>query len=219
MHYIYCYTNLINGKTYVGQTCDVQKRKREHLASAKCSSRKDYNDLFHKKIREYGIENFSFEILEEISSEDYNYIDAREIYWIQVKNSYVKNNKGYNLTLGGQHGARRKPTLSEEQVFSIKGMLLNTNIQQYKIAEQFNTTTSLICKINTGKQYYDSNLNYPLRKNFIDEETKKLIRDFLIKGDLSSQKIADNFGVSLSTVKRIKASLKIPQKPVSTIAG
>ena len=65
MHYIYCYTNLINGKKYIGQTTNINRRKNEHLSSASNPNHKDYNVLFHIKLRQYGIENFNFEILEE----------------------------------------------------------------------------------------------------------------------------------------------------------
>ena len=34
MNYIYCYTNKINGHQYVGQTNDVERRKREHRSCA-----------------------------------------------------------------------------------------------------------------------------------------------------------------------------------------
>lgn len=208
MYYIYCFTNLINNKKYIGQTSNPQKRRNEHIQSSKCSSRKDYNDLFHQKIREYGIENFNFEILEELDTEDLDYVDAREIYWIQAKNSYVKNNQGYNVTLGGQGAARRKPSLTEEEVEEIIDLLKNSNVSQYKIAEQFNISTAVICRINTGKSCYHKNYDYPIRKNFIDDDIKFQIKELLVNSSLSCQKIADLKGVSLSTVKRIKASLK-----------
>ena len=128
MHYIYCYTNLINGKKHIGQTTNINRRKSEHLSSANNSNHKDYNALFHIKLRQSGIENCNFEILEEIDSNDLDYIDAREIYWIQEKNTYVKNEKGYNLTLGGQYGARRKPSLSFDDVHKIQELLINSNI-------------------------------------------------------------------------------------------
>lgn len=208
MHYIYCYTNLINGKKHIGQTTNINRRKSEHLSSANNSNHKDYNALFHIKLRQYGIENFNFEILEEIDSNDLDYIDAREIYWIQEKNTYVKNEKGYNLTLGGQYGARRKPSLSFDDVHKIQELLINSNIQQYKIAELFNTNNTTVCEINTGKQYYNKELNYPLRKNFINDDIKRQIKQAILEQKLKRQEIADKFEVSLSTVKRIKASLK-----------
>ena len=34
MYYIYCYTNKINGHTYVGQTSDPVRRNREHESNA-----------------------------------------------------------------------------------------------------------------------------------------------------------------------------------------
>lgn len=63
MNYIYCYTNKINGHKYVGQTNNIERRKREHLSDANNPNSKEYNYLFHKKLREYGEDNFIFSIL------------------------------------------------------------------------------------------------------------------------------------------------------------
>lgn len=66
IHYIYCYTNLINNKKYVGQTNNLERRKKQHIQdSIHCFKGREvsYNLPFHAAIRKYGIENFDFEIL------------------------------------------------------------------------------------------------------------------------------------------------------------
>ena len=50
-------------------------------------------------IRKYGIENFTFEVIEECRQEELN---EKEIYWIKYYNSYGSG--GYNATLGGDTG-------------------------------------------------------------------------------------------------------------------
>ena len=97
MNYIYCYTNKINGKKYVGQTNNIERRKREHISVAFNPNSKDYEYLFHKKLREYGLDNFIFSILEETTEDKVN---EAEQFWIKELHSYVQEN-GYNLTLGG----------------------------------------------------------------------------------------------------------------------
>ena len=56
MYYIYCYTNKTNNHKYVGQTNNLKRRIREHRSSANNPNSPCYNDLFHSKIREYGID-------------------------------------------------------------------------------------------------------------------------------------------------------------------
>ena len=68
MFYIYCYTNIYNNKKYVGQTTWPARRKSEHKHAANTPDCKEYNLLFHKKLREYGDDSFRFEILEEIDT-------------------------------------------------------------------------------------------------------------------------------------------------------
>lgn len=219
MYYIYCYTNLINQKKYVGQTNNITRRKAEHKYSATHPADKDYNSLFHKKMREYGSDNFSFEILEKIDTEDLNYVDEREIYWIQQKNSYVKNNQGYNLTFGGQGNLKRQPRkLSYEEIDEIFDLLLNTEIPQKYIAKQYNVSESSINKINKGIRYKREDITYPIRKpHKLSDEVRNQIKELILNSNMTIAEIAKTTNVSCSSVKSIKASLK--KEPVSTIAG
>ena len=108
MYYIYKFTNKTNGKIYIGQTNNIQKRKNGHRSESFNEKSAGYNLPFHAAIRKYGWENFNFDILEEIcDGESQEYIDEREIFFIQYYHS-LKDENGYNITLGGQ-GQKRKP--------------------------------------------------------------------------------------------------------------
>lgn len=90
---IYKYQNKINGKIYIGQSNNIEKRYQQHIYDAEYRAEKGTGiDLAIKK---YGIENFTFEIIEQCSL---NIIDEREKYWIKYYDSY---NNGYNRTIGG----------------------------------------------------------------------------------------------------------------------
>ena len=71
MGYIYCITNLINGKQYVGKTTStIEERFREHCSDSKkerCERRPLYNAM-----NKYGIENFVVEELIECPNDELN---------------------------------------------------------------------------------------------------------------------------------------------------
>lgn len=89
---IYKITNLINGHSYIGQSCNIEKRWERHRYYTSSS---DKNKILYKAFQKYGIENFSFEIIEECLVTELN---EREIYWIKYYDTYYN---GYNATLGG----------------------------------------------------------------------------------------------------------------------
>ena len=95
MAYIYCITNNINGKQYVGKTnFSIERRWKEHCKDAKrerCEKRPLYS-----AINKYGKDNFTVSLLEECSAED---SAKREEYWIDKLNTY--GSSGYNATRGG----------------------------------------------------------------------------------------------------------------------
>lgn len=97
---IYKYTNKTNGHCYIGQSINIERRKSSHLTSAFNSNTSDYNSQFHQAIRKYGINNFDFEILAELSKEEYSkeFLDELEKFFIKYYDSF-KN--GYNATEGG----------------------------------------------------------------------------------------------------------------------
>ena len=99
-YYIYKATNKINGKSYVGQTCDFHSRVWQHQ---RCYEKEDCD--FHRAIKEFGFDNFSWEIIETCENEDR--ACELEKYYIEKFNTY---RDGYNMTKGGKgapyHNAR-----------------------------------------------------------------------------------------------------------------
>lgn len=102
-YYIYKYTNKINNKIYIGQCFNIVQRKRSHKSAALKNS--DSCPLFYRAIRKYDYENFDFEIVEGIYT-DQKGIDEREIFWIKELNA-IDNEIGYNISSGG--GGRGNP--------------------------------------------------------------------------------------------------------------
>ena len=93
MQYLYIITNNINGKQYVGKTCkSILSRWKDH----KSASKREINKPLYAAMNQYGVHNFSIELLGEFSDED---IYDAEVSAIKKYNTYLK---GYNATLGGE---------------------------------------------------------------------------------------------------------------------
>lgn len=90
---IYKITCLLDNKIYIGQARDISDRWKTHI---KCGLGIDTpsNKLYTAMLKE-GVENFSFEVIEECSVNDLN---KKEKYWIDY---YQSNIYGYNMTAGG----------------------------------------------------------------------------------------------------------------------
>lgn len=226
---IYKITNLINNKCYIGQSRDISRRFLRH----KNYFLEDSHYPLYRAFKKYGIENFSFEIIEECEIDE---LDNKEIFWIDY---YDSHNNGYNQTDGGQGSTNSIVKLSHEDVMIIYDLLLNSNIQQKDIARQFNVGEDTISEINHGKTRVQKGFSFPLRtykkkKYCIDcgkeidltatrcikcahilqrkaerpsrEELKKLIRT------MPFTKIGEKFGVSDNTIRKWCDAENLPRK-------
>ena len=92
---IYKITNKINDNSYIGLSVDIERRWKTHCQRYQDPNNKEYDKVLYKAFRKYGINNFSFEIIEECDAKQ---LQEKEKYWITFYDTY---NHGYNATPGG----------------------------------------------------------------------------------------------------------------------
>jgi group I intron endonuclease len=90
MGWIYLITNKIDGKCYVGQT-------RQKKVETRWKSYKYYHTGYiGNAIQKYGIDNFEFSILHELSNEELNNMEI-----LEIRNRQTLIPTGYNIQKGG----------------------------------------------------------------------------------------------------------------------
>lgn len=93
---IYAIRNKTNGKMYIGQTWDLEKRKYQHLWM-----KSKEKTALKSAVKKYGPDNFTWEVLCD-GIEDQNTLDLAEQYFIWLFHTVGKN--GYNMKHGGANG-------------------------------------------------------------------------------------------------------------------
>ena len=110
---------MINGKAYIGQAKNIERRWKTHITKHNNPKNKEYNKVLYCAMRKYGFENFEFEILIECEEE---LLDLMEIYYIEKYNTYIhsENSNGYNMNKGGGGSKGAKRTRKQKKNLSIK---------------------------------------------------------------------------------------------------
>ena len=93
---IYKITNLLNEQSYIGLSVNIEKRWNKHKSNYLNKNCKEYEKTLYRAFRKHGIENFSFEVIEEC---EFLELPNREIYWISYYDTF---SNGYNETPGGE---------------------------------------------------------------------------------------------------------------------
>ena len=90
---IYKLTNLKNQKIYIGQAVDIGTRWKDHIKAGLGIDTP--NNMLYTAMMEDGVENFTFEVLEECGR---SHLNDREKYYIDF---YKAQEWGYNMSRGG----------------------------------------------------------------------------------------------------------------------
>ena len=175
---IYKITNTVNQKVYIGQSVDVFRRLTHH--KHELTLNKHRNDYIQHSVNKYGLENFTFEILEFCEVEE---LDEKEIYYINQYNSTNKD-YGYNIQSGGHLGhcwnidARNRRCGSGNPMFG-KHQSIRT-IEAIRLANRASSDK-------------------------LTEEDVKYIKQSLFKEAKSISELAEDFNVDFTTIHKIRS--------------
>ena len=113
MKVVYCITNTLNGKVYVGSTVNSKARKRQHFSDLRCG--RHYNQYLQRSFNKYGEGTFEWLVLEEVDDAD---LPKREMFWIERLEA-CDSAKGFNGTRetesffrGKKHSLKSKKMMS-----------------------------------------------------------------------------------------------------------
>lgn len=90
---IYKITYIKTGEAYIGRSVDIGNRWKEHCLSS-LNIGTIAHSTFHNILAEKGLQNFTWEVLEEVDKEKQS---SREKYWVD----FYQTNKQYNSKAGG----------------------------------------------------------------------------------------------------------------------
>jgi len=141
-----------------------------------------YNGHFYRALRKYGIENFTFQIVELCVQSD---LDDREIYWIGKYDSFTN---GYNETLGG----KAKSTVDR---LEFEKYYIEHAPSVKEIAEVFDIDRSTAGRIM-------SELKLQPKFYVTDEEKDNIISDYL-NTDLNVGQLARKYNRSPDTISNV----------------
>jgi group I intron endonuclease len=122
---VYCVTNLVNGKRYVGKTTATLKHRwAMHWSEAGHGS----ENPFHRALRKYGKPHFVVEVITECSS--LSELSEKEKCWIVALSTHVSTGRGYNATWGGDgtEPGRRHPNFGKHLTDEVKAKLRRSKL-------------------------------------------------------------------------------------------
>lgn len=196
--------NFPNGKSYIGMSNSIKRRIYEHNHSKQ-------RNILYKVINKYG-KITEFELLEQISNNNRDYMEERERYYISFYKTLITEN-GYNILKGGnssnQIGVDNfNSKISEDELIKIKQFLAEDKMTIRQIAKYFSVSLDIIENINLGNTYIAKNQEYPIRRKKVTtaklskEEIQEVI-SLLINTNITQKEIAKNFQVTEEIIRKI----------------
>lgn len=176
---IYTITNKVNNKIYLGESSNVNRRLNNHKVSL--LSNRHENEHLQNAVNKYGIDSFTFEILEEC---DEKFLKSQENYWANVLNVHSRD-FGYNILNCSPEG--RTKVYSKELRYK-----LGSGQRGKKASEE---TRKKMSGVRKGKsihsQEFKDRVSIRAKNAKISEETRRKMSD---SAKLRVKRIGTNLG-------------------------
>lgn len=173
--YIYKITNNITKQSYIGQTIDIKRRRREHIHLLE--EGRHENPLLQNSWNVYGEENFSFEYWT-FNIEDGDELNKLECEYIE---KYDSLNSGFNLVEGGGKPPLRQKVRDEDVVTCLCALSYLGDGYGKSIEQYFNWAKGTSSKIKLRKGYLNAQ---GLFDEMSEEEKVKTAKAFIEKSNL-----------------------------------
>jgi len=183
---IYRIENKVNNKVYIGQSVDIEHRKRWHFNALRRG--KHWNKHLQNAWNKYGMEKFDFTIIETCSTSQ---LDDKEIYWISHYNSM---DSGYNESVGGRHTEFSDNTKSKISIACSKDK--NGFYGKHHTGESKKIMSAIKKEQYIGEKHP--------RSTITTEIALEIIR-LLKQNKYTTQQVADIVGTSYHVVKCIRS--------------
>jgi group I intron endonuclease len=157
---VYIITNILNNYYYIGSSKDVYRRLREHKNNLLKNQHE--NNRLQNGFNSYGLDNFTFEVLEFHNEE---FMISMEQWWMNMLQS-ANRNKGYNIRPVAASGKG----LSKEEHSQYGTHRSQETKDKLRIAHT-GMKMSLDHKLNSAKGHYKPVLQ-------IDNVTNEILSEF-----------------------------------------
>lgn len=213
--YIYCITNKINGKQYIGQTTrDIHVRFLEHVRKSRYY--KSYTNPLYNAICKYGENNFCIKEIDSIQSNNKNdlivLLNHSEKYYINKLNTLCPY--GYNIESGGNSCANKFKRKVKQYDFNLNFVKEFESISQASCETGVYSTNIInVCnytELSAGGyiwRYYEDDLNLTI-DNFKKRHNKsgRKIYQYDIYG---------NFIKEYKSISNAVRSTKLPRNSIT----
>lgn len=123
---IYIITNTINGKIYIGKSKNIERRFKQHKSYMKNKNldNKRCNPLLWYSCKKYGIDSFTFEILQSFKIFNDEVLKDAELFWIEFYGC-TDRELGYNLRKDSSSNMVVHPETSNKISLNLKNQWKN----------------------------------------------------------------------------------------------
>lgn len=215
--YIYKFTNKNTNQSYIGKTFNLPLRYKNHIEGKGCT------DKFNEALKSYGLMSFTFEVLIEIRSSNYDNLNtilfALEKHYIRKYNSYYN---GYNSTKGG--GGTDGYTFKEETKELIRKRMIGRKLSEearYNISKghlglkHSEGTKEKIRNIQKNRKWEDKRLN-ALKKYNSSRTKEEIMRNASKHFKRVTQYSLDGIYIKeWESIKEASITLHIPSTSIS----